>query len=183
MNIILDHIGAVVVAGILLLSIFGFQATTGDAAMTQNFSSIAQTNLTSVTSIIETDFAMMGYRVGDSSKVVKPDTSGITYLTDLNDDGAVDSVKYYLSSTVSPGSHNSKTRTLFRAVNVKTPVAISNEVTQFSLSYFDANGAPTNATKKIRSVKIGLNMENTYAVEGTFSGAYWERIIKPKNMR
>lgn len=172
-----------VVGGVLLLSIFGFQASTTESAAQLNLNLMAQANSSPVGDILEADLRTAGYGVSDSIKVTRPDSNSITFKTDINDNGVVDSVRYYVSTGVSGLYKNTNVRTLYRRVNNGNPLVISDGVSGFTLLYYDASGSLTNIAKNIRSLKVCLEMQNTFGVNNEFAGTYWERVIKPKNLR
>ena len=75
-------------------------------------------------------------------------------------------------------------------------------ITRFKLQYYDAldsllTANPVTATGRIKSIKLSINIESKDRIldnrgggqlgnplgDTSYVGAYWERIIKPKNLR
>ena len=180
MAVILDYAGSVFIGGMLLLLILGFQATSADAAATQNLTGIALRNLSSTAEIIEYDFRKIGYRVSDTLKVVTIDSSSIVFKGDFDDNGVLDSIKYY---TVLPVTRSNSEIKLYRRLNNGTPLMLSPDVNVFKLFAYDASCAPTTIGSKVRSIKICLGITSAEEINGQYTSAYWERTMKPNNLR
>jgi len=181
MTVILDYIGAVVVGGLLLLSILGFQATTTEAAATHNLTSIAQSNLSSMTEIVDYDFRKIGYRVADTMKVVSINASGIAFRGDFDDNGSIDTLSYFTNFGFTKTT--AERVKLYRKLNSQPQSMLSSEVSKFVISAYDASGAPTTSGSRVRSIKIALAIKSSQAIGDQYPSAYWERIIKPNNLR
>ena len=178
-----DLIGSMVLGGILLLMIVGFNGNITENAALQRFHSNVQSNLTTVTNMLETDLRLLGYRISDTTKVSFADTGKIVFREDFDDNGTVDSISYYLGTTTPPGVVNPRTRILYRRVNAQAPQQMNLGITRFQLWYYDANGNVASMPSRIRTIKIAMSFESTQPYDKIYSGAYWERTIKPKNLR
>ena len=200
-NVMFDIIGSIIIGGILLtiawrLNDAATERTynnTGELSMQQNLATIAQ--------IIEHDFRKIGYcadwnKIPDPSKALTyADTSSIKFLTDLDNDGNVDSVRYYLGPTSELSSTpNPRDRILYRVENNETPVGSNLGVTKFYMIYYDALGdtliPPITTPGIISSVEINLEVEkvaayvNNVAEYDTIPGSFWRQIrLVARNLR
>ncbi len=142
---ILDIIGSFLVGGVLLLMGLQLNASANEVTLVYNGNAILQQNLTALVDILETDFRKIGYckdwtKIADPSLSIRiADSNRIRFLTDINNDGTVDSITYYLGPTSELASTpNPNDRYLYRVVNNGAPFPMNLGVTQFSFLYFDA---------------------------------------------
>jgi lipopolysaccharide export LptBFGC system permease protein LptF len=182
MALVLDYIGSIVIGGIIVMAMLGFYVMVGETAMTQNAGTMSNLNANNMTQILEYDFKKIGYRVADSIKITRADTNQIIFKGDFDDNGTIDSIKYYLGSTKSPNNANPRTRLLYRVQNNQTPRSVDGSVTKFRLWYYDANGVSTSQLKNIRTIKIRVAMQTTLVNDSVNAGVYWERMIRPNNL-
>lgn len=190
MQVIYDIIGSIIIGGVILLMLLSFNANVMEGAAVQTFTSIVQTNMTSLTDMIEYDFRKMGYRVGSvyDSAIVKADSNSILIRGDFNNDGTVENVYYSFDPKTKSGHVNPRSRVLSRSVNGASPQRINLGLTQFRLAYYDAADQlitqnPVKIPSSIRTIRLAMNMESTSPYDTTYSGSSWERTISPKNLK
>lgn len=184
---ILDILGSMIIGSILL----SITLRLNDSATGKTYNNSAelslQENMATVAQIIETDFRKIGYcadwnKFPDPSKaVLYADESSIKYLTDIDSDTNMDSIRYYLGPTSELlSSPNPRDRMLYRVVNNETPKSANLGVTQFRLVYFDALGdtiaPPITTPGLITSVEINLAVESVAAYDTSYSSAFWRQI-------
>jgi hypothetical protein len=184
---ILDILGSMIIGSILL----SITLRLNDSATGKTYNNSAelslQENMATVAQIIETDFRKIGYcadwnKFPDPSKaVLYADESSIKYLTDIDSDTNMDSIRYYLGPTSELlSSPNPRDRMLYRVVNNETPKSANLGVTQFRLVYFDALGdtipPPITTPGLITSVEINLAVESVAAYDTVYSSAFWRQI-------
>jgi hypothetical protein len=186
-NVILDIIGSIIIAGILMLSIFRVNNSSTEDLYRGSGNLVAQTNLATVVQILETDFRRIGY-CADWKKIPVPteailnaDSAGIRYLTDVDKDGNVDTMYYYFDPiTDIPGTPNPRDRFLYRVVNGETPVGVNLGVTQFSLEYFNALGSklsfPISDPREIFTMQIDITVEDVAAYDEKYQTIFWRQI-------
>jgi hypothetical protein len=151
-----------------------------------------QEDIASVSQVLEYDIRKTGYRVTDSTKISLADSTAVTLRQVLNEStGQLDSVEYYLSTTRHPKSTNPNARVLYRVVNGQTKSLTTLGVTKFRLTYYAASGDTTNTLTSIRSIKVSLALESLNRMQANdqdstlarYPSAYWERVLKPQNLR
>lgn len=188
MNGMLDVVASMVVGGIILMMLLGFNATINEGAANQFFKTNVQSKLTAITDIMEYDLRKIGYGLKDTNYFVYADSSRMDFRGDLNNDGTIDTVKLYLGTARDSSKVNPRARILYRKFGAGAAQGINLAITQFKLCFYDKLGTPITSNpvaspEKIKSVRVSLSIESDAPYNQQYSGACWERIIKPKNMR
>ena len=184
MNTLLDIVGSTIIGGIILLLLLTYNANVSDASISQTTSNIVQSNLNSIASVLDYDFKKIGFGVTDSIKIIGADTSYISFLSDMDNNGKIDTITYFVSNTNALSSTpNPRDRFLFRTVNTQPPSSSSLGVTVFRLVYYDKHGNVTTNLASIKSFKVELYCESTYPLSGnTYPVAYWNKTLNPRNL-
>jgi hypothetical protein len=188
---IIDVMGSIIIGGIILLMLLSFNSGLMEGSAVQTFHSIVQSNLASLSDIVEYDFRKMGYRVGTvfDSAIVYADKDQIVMKGDIDNDGTVDQVSYTFDTKKKSGHVNPRSRILYRQVNNGPVQSINIGLTRFQLAYYDTldllikKANPVADTKTIRAIRLEMTLESTSPYDTTYSGATWERTIAPKNLR
>jgi hypothetical protein len=186
-NVLLDILGSVIIASILMLSIFRTHNASTEDLYRGSGNLVAQTNLATVVQILETDFRKIGY-CADWQQIPVPteailfaDSSSIRYLTDVDKDGIVDSMYYYFDNlTDIPETPNPRDRLLYRVVNSETPVGVNLGVTQFNLEFFNTMGTklnfPISDPREIYTMQIDITVEDVAAYDEKYQTIFWRQI-------
>ncbi len=184
---LLDIIGSMVVFGMLLLIVLQVNDSGTANSFTYTFDLLVQENLVAVVDLVEYDFRRLGYcadptKIPDPSKsIIAADSTSITFLTDVNDDGVLDTMKYYTGPTSELASTpNPNDRFLYRVVNNETPIGTNLGVTAFNLLYFNAQGDtihfPISVPGEIYTMQISITVENIASYDTTYSTAFWRQV-------
>jgi len=194
-NVILDILGSTIIGGILMMNLFQISGSAVENNYTGNGELIAQQNLATVVQVLEHDFRKIGY-CADWKKIPVPtesilaaDSNSIQFLTDVDSDGNVDSLLYYLGPTSELSqTPNPRDAFLYSVINNETPVGINLGVTQFHMTFYDALGNKLNfpiATPgEIFTMQIDLSVENVAAYNEQYSTAFWRQIrLAARNLR
>ena len=184
---LLDIIGSTIVGGFLLMILFRMNDTSVQYNYQYSGEQIVQQNIVDVVRLLEYDFRKIGYcsdwtKIPDPAKaIILADSNRINFLTDLvttgnpYGDGVVDTLKYYLGSKSSLSSTpNPNDMLLYRVANSTTAAGSNLGVTQFKLTYFDANGTkittmPASPPFGIAAIQIDIAVENTAAYGNDYS--------------
>jgi hypothetical protein len=184
---LLDILGSIIIGGILMSIVFRLTDAATEKTYNNSGELALQQNLATVAQIIERDFRKIGYcanwnKLPDPSKaILMADTSGIKFLTDIESDGNLDSIYYYLGPTSELSvTENPRDRLLYRVVNDDDPEEANLGVTQFHMIYYDALGDiiyhPILNYGEISSIEINVTVENVAAYDENYSRAYWRQI-------
>ena len=202
MNAMFDVICSAVIGGIVLFMIVGFNSTIVEKAGAQTIEVIAQSNLSEVINILEYDFKKIGYRMSGppDSSIMFADSNKIRFVGDFRNVGSIDTLIYAFDTTTASGKANPKAHILKRTSitqgsSTRSTESINLGITRFKLWYYRAKdtllaASPTSRPSQIKSLKVAINIESTEPYKQTTMpylklnpGVYWERTIKPKNLR
>jgi hypothetical protein len=184
---LIDILGSIVMGGFLM--IIAWRLSDAATEKTYNFSGelSLQQNLLTVAEIIENDFRKIGW-CADYNKWPDPtksipygDVSEIKFYTDVDSDGNLDSIRYYLGPTSElTSTPNPRDRVLYRIVNNEVPMPSNLGVTQFRMVYYnvfdDTIPPPVVIPGLISSIEINLTVENVAAYDTAYSNAFWRQI-------
>jgi hypothetical protein len=183
MNAMIDYIGSMITGGAVFIMMVSYYLNISATAVTQMFNSTAQEDMTSITEIIEYDFKKAGYRVSDSTAFATIDSNRVALRGDFDNNGSMDTVSYWLSNTQMPGAENPSAKILYRRSGNSTVQLTNNGVTRFRIWYYGQDGNSTADKQSVRFTRVALNVEGKLSYDGQRAGVYWERIIKPQNVR
>ena len=184
---LLDIIGSTLIGGMLLLILFRLNDASAENTYNNSGELTSQQNISTVVQILETDFRKIGF-CKDWNKIPNPtqaiilaDSNKIKFLTDVEADGNVDTMYYYIGSTneilTTP---NPRDRYLYRVVNGELPVKVNLGITEFSLLYFDVISDtlsfPITVPGAIQSMQINVAVENVDAYDNEYSSVFWRQI-------
>ena len=171
----------------LLLILFRLNDASAENTYNNSGELTSQQNISTVVQILETDFRKIGF-CKDWNKIPNPtqaiilaDSNKIKFLTDVEADGNVDTMYYYIGSTneilTTP---NPRDRYLYRVVNGELPVKVNLGITEFSLLYFDVIcdtlSFPITVPGAIQSMQINVAVENVDAYDNEYSSVFWRQI-------
>lgn len=186
-NVLLDILGSIVIAGILMLSIFRLNNSTTENLYRGTGNLVAQTNLATIVRILETDFRKIGYCADwkqipvPTSAILYADSCSLRYLTDVDKNGVVDTMYYFFdANTDIPSSPNPRDRYLYRVVNGETPIGVNLGVTQFKMEYYNALGTklnfPISDPREIYTMQIDITVEDVAAYDQKYQTIFWRQI-------
>ena len=195
-NTILDVLGSIIIGGLILLILFRLNASATSNLYNNNSEANVQSAMISVTTVLEDDFRKIGYckdwtQIADPTKsILYADTSSIKFLTDVNNDGIVDTLYYYIGPTSElSNTPNPRDRLLYRVVNSAVPKSSNVGITKFKLTYFDTFGNviisnPISPTSKIQKIQIDLQVENPEPIGSTYVVAFWRQLrLSARNLQ
>ncbi len=180
----LNLIGSIIIGGLLFLMINRFNSSMSQNSKEQTLSSMTMENSTSITRLIEFDFNRMGLRVPlTTNSIVRADSNRITFLSDIDNNGAVDSVRYFLSETSAVTSTvNPRDRILYRLLNNQAQTDAALGVTRFHVRYLDSLGYETSDLSQIRTFVITLRVESIAPYDQEYPSFFWQTRISPPNL-
>lgn len=190
-----DILGSIIIGSILMMITWRLSDAATEKTYNNSGELSLQQNLATVAQILETDFRKIGYcadynKFPDPSKAVLfADVSSIKFLTDIDLDTNMDSIRYYLGPTSELSSTpNPRDRLLYRVVNNEVPKSSNLGVTQFYMNYFDALGdtltPPITTPGLVSSVEINIKVESVAAYDTAYSSAFWRQIrLVARNLR
>jgi hypothetical protein len=194
MSVIIDLIGSVVIAGLVILMGMRFNQTIVEASHASKAGLNVQESLVDIVQTIEYDFRKIGYGLSNpATAIVVADSEHLQFRADMVDtygrprpDGIIDVIDWYIGPKVHRFPNDS-VRVLYRKVNNGTPVGAAGlGVTQFKLRYLDQDGNPTNVLSQMWIIETTLRVESIYKVQDQvkrdedyarmgFAAAFWRQ--------
>ena len=192
---IIDILGALIIGGLLLFILLRLNGTVTENYYITGSDRNLQRSLAETAILIEKDFRKMGY-CADPYKITEimdivmvADSDFISFYTDVNRDGNLDIMTYFLSDTNAlAATVNPRDRILYRQINGDTPLIISTNITNFLFEYYDVFGtklaSPVGSPSNITHLKISMSVEDPDAYDEQYSNAYWQQVrLTSKNLR
>jgi len=184
---IIDILGSIIISGILMTIAFRLSDSAAEKTYNNSGELTLQENLITSAQILEYDFRKIGYCANPNNlpnptrSIPYADTSDITFYSDLNSDGMVDTVRYYLGPVSElSGTPNPRDRMLYRVVNNEPPRSSNLGITRFYLRFFDVFDEeitpPVTTPGLIASIEITLVVEDVAAYNEQYSNAIWRQI-------
>ena len=184
---LLDILGSIIIGGLVLQILFRVNTSATSNLYTNNSEANVQSAMISVGSVLEEDFRKIGYckdwtKIPDPTKAILfADTSSIKFLTDLNNDGNVDTLSYYLGpASELLNTPNPNDRLLYRVANSDAPKSSNVGITEFKITYFDSFGnilsTPVTPPSQIQKMQIDIMVENTEPIDSTYVVAFWRQL-------
>ena len=188
-NTLLDIVGSIITGGLILLILFRLNSSATTNLYNNSSEAIVQRSMVSVVEVLENDFRKIGYckdwnKIPDPTKsILYADTSKIKFLTDINNDGNVDTLTYYVGPTSElSNTPNPRDRLLYRVVNGEIPKSSNVGITEFKMTYYNALGDTittlplTSNTGQIHTIQIDVETQNAEAVNSQYVTAFWRQI-------
>ncbi len=175
----IDIISSFLISGILLLVALRMNERAIKNTYYSEENLTVQQNMTSLVESLEYDFRKIGYcrnatLLRDPSRFIQyGDTNSISFLTDVNNDGNVDTVKYWLGNNPILGCQNPNARMLYRQVDNGPAVASNLGITEFHIAYFNTFGGqlstPFGAPNQAQVIRITIMVQPAAAYDTTFA--------------
>jgi hypothetical protein len=184
MSVFLDIVGSVIIAGLLLLAVLSSYSNVSQYALLNSMDLTVQENLSEWLQIVQHDFRKIGYRVANPAWAIQDcDSSSISFVADIDNNGVVDSVSYYLGlPSQVPGTQNPRDRALYRVVSgQQTGGALG--LTDFQLRYYDSTGNLTWTPSAVKAVEIFIQVESPFPLDTTYVWSSWRGLIYPLNLQ
>ena len=141
-----------------------------------------QQNAKTLAEILNHDMRKIGYRY-DGTPFIQADSEYVSFYSDIDRNGSVDNVVYFLGDTSSASSTtNPNDKVLYRVVNTDTIQGPSLGLVKAKFSYYDGLGAVTSNLSEIKYIKAELWIEPYEPVNGEYPFTYWELTINPRNI-
>jgi hypothetical protein len=178
----LQLIASIVIGAIFLMGVLFFYGGVVDYSSQKMFQLHTQETTASLMEIIDRDLRRMGSGLA-SPAVAILDTFEISFLGDIDENGSIDTVRYY---TGAPSEANTTPNPndviLYRVVNGVNTISSPAGVTDFNVTLLDELGNPTSELMAARSLDVFLRIESLYPYDSSYETAVWEKRITPQNL-
>lgn len=182
MNILLDILGSVIIAGIVMLALFNANTYQSKTRFASDSELQMQQNAKTLADMINYDLRKIGYEY-ENTPFIEADSERISFYSDIDLNGSIDSVTYFVSDTSDAnGTLNPHDKILIRVTNTDTLRGPSLGLSKIKFSYFDKSYKPSSSFENICYVKAELWIESIEEVDDNFLFTYWEMTINPRNL-
>lgn len=188
MNTLIDLLGSSFIGGMVFLLIFKLNIYSSNQRFASDSELQLQQNAKTQSEILNYDLRKIGYRC-DSTAIAIAEPERITFYADMNRDGNIDVVSYFLDKNGAGGTTNPDDVVLCRSVNSDTISGPSLGLTKVRFSYLDSKGISTTILSNIKYIRVELWVETIEPVQSLFVNSehpypftYWEMTISPRNI-
>lgn len=195
MNILLDILGATLVAGMLLLMVIKLNIFMSNSNYYSDNELKLQQNVKTLSDIISYDLRKIGYNY-DGTAIESADETYIKFYADIDmpgtpGSGIVDVVEYFLGdSTEVMSTQNPRDKVLYRVINyTDTLSGPTLGLVDLKFSYLNSQGIKTTQLDSIKYIKTEMWVEPYDEVYNLITGekdnyvfTYWELTINPRNI-
>jgi hypothetical protein len=170
MSALFDVIASMLFGGTLFMIVLSANDIAAENQSTYNGDMMVQEMLTCTAQLVEGEFRNMGFGVPENQRTITlADSTSINFLSDLNRDGNIDTIKYSLGETNELlDTQNEMDRFLKRKVNGGQTMNVG-AVTTFKLQYRTPDGVllpvpvPWDRLTEIHVVEVTMEVQNPYA--------------------
>lgn len=182
MNLLLDLVGSVIIAGIMLLMMLNANIYQSNARFASDSELQLQQNAKTLSDILGYDLRKIGYEY-DGNPFIFADSEKVSFYADMDRDGTPDIVTCTSSDPYAAKStKNPNDRILLRQVGEEVSAGPSLGLTKLKFSFFDEFGIETFDLEKINYVKAEFWVESIEPVNDEYLFTYWELTISPRNL-
>lgn len=189
MAALLDILQSIIIGSMIFLMILSFKFRMRVVSEDVLGYNLTQSDIISTSHTIEYDFYKIGYNCSPKEKIVLAEKQKIKFLSDLDNNGVLDTVLYSISDSLALiSTQNPSDKYLLRKINNDNQLFIGR-VIDFQLSYFDSLGnslntatlADSTGRKQILEVGVYLKVEAAFKFEEKYTSAMWKKKIRIKN--
>lgn len=181
--------GSTVIAGYVMFIILSLNLRMNATASQYYENTFNQRNAVTAGQIIEHDLYKIGYKAS-GNKILQADSSQIKFVSDITNNGTVDTISYYLSNkNLLNTTANPNDMILYRKRNQTENTAAI--VTRFYLQYYDSllnkltYASLSNQTirTKIRLIRVYVKTEFADPIDNFYGPMEWQKEFRPRNMK
>lgn len=167
-----------VVGGMMLLAMVALSSRISENAGNTSLDLMAKSNVSTITEIVQADFRRIGFGVPGTA-ITDMDSTSITFQSTFNTDSTI-TVRWHYDVTDSvPNTDNPDDHPLYRIIDGESS-DISLVITDFNLTYLDADGDETAVPADVRSIRVRITCASPVDYAGYFGIGYWEGVITPR---
>lgn len=189
MGQLLELLGASIIGGIIMLIGFVLNMQISDSSREIFQSTNNQRNAITAAQVIEYDLYKAGYGI-TGEKVLQADSNAVKFKSDIDNNGTIDTIYYYIGATSSMTSTtNPNDKQLYRKINNQSANLVSI-ITRFNLVYYDSTGNqlsyPSLSSSihraEIRGIRTYVKTELPDAINNHYNPMEWREMIRPRNL-
>ncbi len=194
-----DILGSVLIGGMLMLMVINVNGNLDQVNYNYGAEMTVQRNLVTLVGMLEANFRRIGYcatpyKFPDPTYAILSATqTSIKFVGDINADGNLDTVSYWVGDTLSASmTPNPNDRLLYMKVNSQPTLQYNLGVCTFNFTYYGPyyQGAlgnladtmtfpiniPVGGKSGIFMFQLSVLLESPYAYASAYQYAYWRQL-------
>lgn len=194
-----DILGSVLIGGLLMLMVINVNGNLSKVNYSYGSEMTVQRNLVTLVGMVEQDFRRIGYcatpyKLPDPTYAILSATqTSIKFVGDINADGNLDTVSYWLGDTLSASmTKNPNDKLLYRKINGQPTLQYNLGVVNFNFTYYGAYyqaslgnladtmsfpiNIPVGGQSKIFMFQLSVLLQSPEAYDSTYQYAYWRQL-------
>ena len=210
MSIMLDIIGSMIIRGSIVLMTLYLSISLQNALYKKTMIAATKQKTVIPAQLLTDDIRLAGYGPTGTTKVFATASSqDMKFTADVDNDGVVETVRYYLGSAYTGSTHKSLLREV-SSISGGAAFEVARDVDSLYFTYYNTNGTSVSGVNVagIKSVKVSLVMASASKLAdeitaaprqgGIYTGkhtvdttsfykteyvkTYWERTLFPQNL-
>ena len=178
----LTNTGALFFIGAFMLIIVSYQFQSAELTNQNVLDARNHTLVETTRLLLRQELAKIGQEANPTSSLIVADDDQIMYKADVDSDGVVDTVSFYLKKFRQSPFENEDIKKFVRKVNNSEEEFAYRGITNIKFFYFDENGIPTNSNSKIRFVGFKLTLQSSERYNDKYQTITIEERLLPKNL-
>ena len=178
----LTLLGSIVIGGLMLVNFMNYQADLSEHTYSHTLDLVLQETAIEVVEMVERDLCKIGRGVRQPAFAIYAQDD-ISFYADLENDGVIDTVRYYVSSTsAATSTPNPNDRIFYRVVNGANEFEWAVGLTAFQIKFYDASNDTTSNLFKARALEVSMSFESTISYDEEYASYSWRGRITPPNL-
>jgi hypothetical protein len=175
---------SIFVAGIMMVTIRQVHLNLSDNGFDRVSDTISTERAEEIIKLLHFDLNRIGLGVEGETAIIEATSNRLVFKADLDVDGNVETVRYYLSDAAAATStQNPHDKILYRVVDNEPEVDVPMGVTEFELKYFNApEGKETTDLDEIRTIEVALVVQNTISTDDEYTNYARRLRSSPPNL-
>ena len=183
MDTLLDIVGSTIIGGLVFLIMMNLNTYSATSKFSSDSGLRLQQNASTAASIIDNDLRKIGYNYSQGNPIIAAQLQRISFYSDINNDGEVDSVTLTISdSTAASSTPNPHDKVFYRIINGDTLKGASLGLTNINFIYKDSLGNATSNINRIKYIQAEMWFQSTEKVDSTYQQTFWEMTVNPRNL-
>ncbi len=193
MQFLIDHVSSLLYFAFFLMATIALQHGMTASLNKCRMEIDEQLDMVQTVKILDQDFHKLGYGTSAPNFMVgNVDSMEVKFFSDIDNNGIVDSIHYYLGDVTELSStDNPNDRILYRKLNSDAATQVIPGVTDFQLSYVDTSGSvipyanltTVTGVNNVRAVRVRIKLESAFMMEDSYAGTSWQGSYAPVNLR
>lgn len=182
MNQILDIMGSVIIAGLVMLMLMKFNIFSNQAKFESDSELKLNLNAKTLADIINYDLRKIGYKKA-GTKFIEILPKKVKFYSDIDSNGTMNTVTYSLGdSTLMTATQNPRDKVLIIDIDGVKSTGPSLGLVDLRFTYKNGKGVVTPYLDSVKYIQAEIWVETPEPVDDQYLFTYWEMTINPRNL-